>query len=191
MIAIGPSNFGEFLGGAYAADEHFLNASLSKNIPVIMALIGIWHRNVFGFSTQAVIPYDNRMLHFPTWLQQLDMESNGKSVLQTNEQATLDTEPVLFGETGINSQHAFYQFLHQGKSICPCDFLIAVNDFGEKENRHMLLSNCLAQSEALMVGRTLKEAGNNPHSVFEGNRSSNTFLFKNLTSRTLGSGPIN
>lgn len=186
MIAIGPEDFNGFLGGAHAADKHFINAPLIENIPVIMALLGIWYRNVLGFPCQAIIPYDSRMAHFPAWLQQLDMESNGKSVLQCGKQTAVDTGPIIFGEVGTNSQHAFFQFLHQSTDICPCDFLIGINGSGGKENRQMLLSNCLAQSESLMSGRTLKEANNNPHRVFEGNRPSNTFLYKKLTPYTLG-----
>lgn len=186
MIAIGPKNFNSFLSGAYAADKHFINAPLIENIPVIMALLGIWYCNVLGYAYQAIIPYDSRMAHFPVWLQQLHMQSNGKSILLCGKQTAVDTGPIIFGGVGTNSQHAFFQFLHQSTDICPCDFLIAVNGSDGEENRRMLLSNCLAQSESLMSGRTLKEAKNNPHRAFEGNRPSNTFLYKELTPYTLG-----
>lgn len=186
MISIGPDDFDKFLGGASSADQHFLNAPLEENIPVIMALLGVWYRNVMGFPVQAVMPYDSRMSRFPAWLQQLDMESNGKSVLKSDEDTTLDTGPIIFGEVGTNGQHAFYQLIHQGTTIIPCDFLIAVTGYGPQTNRNMLISNCLAQTEALMIGRTLEEADGNPHRVFEGNRPSNTFLYEEVTPHTLG-----
>ncbi len=186
MISIGPEDFKKFLGGASSADQHFLNAPLNKNIPVIMALLGVWYRNIMGYPVQAVMPYDSRMSRFPAWLQQLDMESNGKSVLKSNEQTTIDTGPIIFGEVGTNGQHAFYQLIHQGTTIIPCDFLLAASGHGGKENRNMLISNCLAQTEALMNGRTLEEANGNPHRVFEGNRPSNTFLYEEVTPHTLG-----
>ncbi len=186
MIAIGPKRFEEFLKGASSADQHFLKAPLEENIPVIMALLGVWYRNVFNFPVQAVMPYDSRMARFPAWLQQLDMESNGKSVLKSNEQTTLDTGPIIFGEVGTNGQHAFYQLIHQGTTIIPCDFFLSATGYGGKENRNMLISNCLAQTEALMNGRTLEEADNNPHRVFEGNRPSNTFLYQKVTPHVLG-----
>lgn len=186
MIAIGPDNFDEFLEGAYSADKHFQEKPLRQNIPVIMALLGIWYRNVCGFPVQAVMPYDSRMSRFPAWLQQLDMESNGKSVLKSDDKSQLDTGPIIFGEIGTNGQHAFYQLIHQGTTIIPCDFLIAANGYGGKENRHMMLANCLAQTEALMKGRTLEEAQGNPHREFEGNRPSNTFLYEKVTPYTLG-----
>ena len=185
-IAIGPSNFDKFLDGAYAADEHFFNTPLGENIPVIMALIGIWQRNVLGISTQAVIPYDNRMSSFPSWLQQLDMESNGKSTLKSNDMATLNSGPVIFGVTGTDGQHSFFQWLHQATSICPCDFLIGINGFGDAQNRNILLANCLAQTEALMMGGILDQSENNPHRIFPGNRPSNTLLYEELTPYMLG-----
>ena len=186
MISIGPDEFDKFLGGAYSADQHFKNAPLDQNITVMMALLGVWYRNVWGFQTQAVMPYDSRMSRFPAWLQQLDMESNGKSVLKSNEQTQLDTGPIIFGEVGTNGQHAFYQLIHQGTVIIPCDFLLATTGYGGQENRNMLISNCLAQTQALMMGRTLEEADGNPHRVFEGNRPSNTFLYKEVTPHVLG-----
>ena len=132
------------------------------------------------------MPYDSRMSRFPAWLQQLDMESNGKSVLKSNEQTQLDTGPIIFGEVGTNGQHAFYQLIHQGTVIIPCDFLLATTGYGGQENRNMLISNCLAQTQALMMGRTLEEADGNPHRVFEGNRPSNTFLYREVTPHVLG-----
>lgn len=186
MIAIGPERFREFLQGAYSADQHFKNEPFEQNIPVLMALIGIWYRNVWGFPVQAVMPYDSRMSRFPAWLQQLDMESNGKSVTKSGEKTALDTGPIIFGEVGTNGQHAFHQLIHQGTTIIPCDFLIAATGYGRQRNRDVLLANCFAQTEALMDGRSLEEAGNNPHRVFEGNRPSNTFLFKRVTPHTIG-----
>jgi len=186
LIAIGPADFDKFLDGASYADNHFNEAPLRQNIPVIMALLGIWYRNVCGYPVHAILPYDSRMSHFPEWLQQLDMESNGKSILKSDNKTVLDTGLVVFGEVGTNGQHAFYQMIHQGTTVIPCDFLIAATGQGAVENRQILLANCLAQSEALMTGRTLEEAGGDPHRAFEGNRPSNTFLYKKMTPHTLG-----
>ncbi|MEM9278349.1 MAG: glucose-6-phosphate isomerase [Pseudomonadota bacterium] len=188
MIAIGPERFSDFLEGAYDADQHFAVAPLIENIPVIMALLGIWHRNVCGFSAHAVLPYDNRMADFPRWLQQLDMESNGKSVKLDGGSVNLDTAPVIFGEPGTNGQHAFYQLLHQGTEVVPCDFLVAAKGHEpELDHQHKLLvANCFAQSEALMTGRSLDDADGNPHRAFEGDRPSNTFLYEKLDPKTLG-----
>ncbi len=202
MIAIGPKRFDEFLDGAHAADRHFREAPLDKNIPVIMALIGIWHRNVWGFATHAVLPYDNRLGRFPAYLQQLDMESNGKHVTIDGKAVNYDTGPVVWGEPGTNGQHAFYQLIHQGTSVVPCDFLLAAQPQEKLGDHHaMLVANCLAQSEALMNGRTLAEVIDEmrakgmderrireiaPHRVFEGNRPSSTFLYRKLTPAMLG-----
>lgn len=186
MIAVGPDQFTEFLSGAFSADEHFRNAPLGENIPVIMAMLGVWYRNVWGFSAHAAMPYDDRMVRFPAWLQQLDMESNGKSINKNDEAVMFDTGPIIFGEPGTNGQHAFYQLIHQGTVIIPCDFLLAVKSNGSVERRNPLIANCLAQSEALMKGRTFEHAKGNPHRVFEGNRPSNTFLYEELTPKILG-----
>ena len=188
MMAIGADAFHDFLGGARLADEHFKKAPLAKNIPVLMALIGVWHRNICGFSSHALLPYDNRLSNFARWLQQLDMESNGKSRTLDGQAVTLRTGPVIFGDPGTNGQHAFYQLLHQGTDVIPCDFLIAAKGHEpELEHQHMLLvANCLAQSEALMKGQTLEEADGNPHRIFAGNRPSCTFMYPKLDPRTLG-----
>jgi len=202
MIAIGPKRFGEFLDGAYAADNHFKSASMEKNIPVLMAMLGIWNRNVWGYASHAILPYDNRLSRFPAYLQQLDMESNGKRVAMNGKVITSGTGPIIWGEPGTNGQHAFYQLIHQGTSIIPCDFLIAAKPQEKMADHHQLLvANCLAQSEALMVGKTLEEAMSEltamgmaakeakalaPHKVFEGNRPSNTFLYEKLDPKTLG-----
>lgn len=202
MIGIGPGNFGAFLDGAKAVDEHFLAAPLACNIPVVMALVGAWHRNVWGYATHAVLPYDHRLARLPAYLQQLDMESNGKHVGVDGRKVAAATGPVVWGEPGTNGQHAFFQLLHQGTDIVPCDFLVAATPH-EKPGRHhaMLLANCFAQSEALLTGRTLAEATAElrakgmsdaqarklaPHKAFEGNRPSATFLYRKLTPFTLG-----
>jgi glucose-6-phosphate isomerase len=202
MIGIGPKRFTEFLAGAHSVDLHFRTAPLERNIPVIMALLGIWHRNVWGFATHAVLPYDNRLARFPAYLQQLDMESNGKHVTLDGKTVGCDTGPVVWGEPGTNGQHAFYQLIHQGTSVIPCDFLVAAEPHEKLGNHHrMLVANCLAQSEALMNGRTIEEATAEmrargmdeeriaqiaPHRVFEGNRPSNTLLYRKLTPYVLG-----
>ncbi|HSO46455.1 MAG TPA: glucose-6-phosphate isomerase [Rhizobiaceae bacterium] len=202
MIGIGPRRFMEFLAGAHVADRHFREAPLAQNIPVIMALLGIWHRNVWGFSTHAVLPYDNRLARFPAYLQQLDMESNGKHVSLDGKPVNYQTGPIVWGEPGTNGQHAFYQLIHQGTSVIPCDFLIAAQP-QEKLGKHhvMLAANCFAQAEALMNGKTLGEVVEEmrakgvdekriakiaPHRVFEGNRPSSTFLYQKLTPAMLG-----
>jgi len=188
MLAVGSTRFEAFLEGAHAADVHFSQSPLSCNIPVLMALIGIWHRNVCGFGAHAVLPYDQRLADFPRWLQQLDMESNGKSVLMEGSTAPYATGPVVFGEPGTNGQHAFFQLLHQGSDPVPCDFLVAAHGHeAELDHQHKLLvANCLAQSQALMSGRSLDEANGNPHRVFSGSRPSNTFLYEKLDPYTLG-----
>ncbi len=188
MLAIGPERFAGFLQGAYDADRHFAETQLRNNIPVMMALIGIWHRNICGYSSLAVLPYENRLEDFSRWLQQLDMESNGKRVNLHNEPIDYATGPIVFGEPGTNGQHAFYQLIHQGTEIIPCDFLVGANGHEpDLDHQHqLLLSNCLAQSEALMHGRSLEEAGNNPHKEFSGNRPSCTFIYDKLDPYTLG-----
>jgi glucose-6-phosphate isomerase len=201
-IAIGPENFEEFLRGGFDVDQHFQSAPLAENIPVLMALIGVWHRNIWGFSSQAVIPYDQRLARFPAYLQQLDMESNGKSVLRDGTPSPHATGPIVFGEPGTNSQHAFFQLLHQGTEIIPVDFLVAAQPTQSDDGHHALLfANCLAQSEAFLRGRTEKEVREilkaqglsptqidalAPHKVFAGDRPSSTFLYRALTPRALG-----
>jgi len=188
MMATGPDAFHELLGGARLADQHFAEAPLGENIPILMALIGIWHRNICGFSAMALLPYDNRLSNFSRWLQQLDMESNGKSKTRNGEPVEVKTGPVIFGEPGTNGQHAFYQLLHQGTEVIPCDFLIAARGSEpELDHQHkLLIANCLAQSEALMKGQTLEEAGGNSHREFSGDRPSCTFVYPHLDPKTLG-----
>ncbi|WP_296711801.1 glucose-6-phosphate isomerase [Rhodoblastus sp.] len=201
-IAIGPEHFEDFLRGGHDVDVHFRSAPLSHNIPVLMGLIGVWHRNIWGFAAQAVIPYDQRLARFPAYLQQLDMESNGKSVLRDGSPSPRATGPIVFGEPGTNSQHAFFQLLHQGTEIAPVDFLVAAEPTHADDAHHALLfANCLAQSEAFLRGRTEKEVREllraqglsptqidelAPHKVFSGDRPSSTFLYRQLNPRTLG-----
>ena len=202
MIAIGPENFHRFLTGGRTMDDHFRTTPLAANMPVILAMIGIWYRNVVGFPVQAIIPYDQRLDRLPAYLQQLDMESNGKRVRTIGNVVRGPTGPILFGEPGTNAQHAFFQLLHQGTDPVPVDFLVAaVSDDGADVHHQLLLANCLAQSEALMRGKTLAEARDElkaaglaarvidklaPHKVCPGNRPSNTILYRRLDPHTLG-----
>lgn len=177
MLAIGADKFDQFLQGAHAADQHFRQAPLEKNIPVLMALTGIWHRNICSYPAYACIPYHAGLRRFPAWLQQLDMESSGKH-------AKHKTGPIVFGEPGTDAQHSFFQWLHQGTDIVPVDFIAAVKtETGTEEQQRMLLANCLAQSSALMLGRSNTQE---PHRDFKGNRPSTTLLLDQLTPCTLG-----
>ncbi|GAA4169918.1 glucose-6-phosphate isomerase [Shinella granuli] len=203
MIAIGKENFAEFLAGGHAIDTHFREAPIRENIPVLLGLIGYYHRNVLNYPSRAILPYDQRLSRFPAYLQQLDMESNGKSVTMDSTPVEGQTGPVVWGEPGTNGQHAFYQLIHQGTAIIPAEFMIAANGH-EKALRHqhqLLIANCLAQSEALMKGRTLDEAKAQltakgmdeakadriaPHRVFSGNRPSITMVYDSLTPFALG-----
>lgn len=203
MIAIGPENFRAFLAGAHAMDEHFRTAPLAKNLPVLLGLIGLWHRESCGYPARAVLPYDQRLARLPAYLQQLDMESNGKRVHKAGGAVTRPTGPLVWGEPGTNGQHAFFQLLHQGTDIIPCEFLVAAEGHEpELSHQHrLLLANCLAQSEAMMKGRTLEEAKAQlvkqglsaeaveqlaPHKVFPGNRPSVTIAYRKLDPFTLG-----
>ena len=203
MIAVGAENFGRFLDGGHAIDEHFRTAPVRENIPMLLGLIGFYHRNVLGYPSRAILPYDQRLARFPAYLQQLDMESNGKAVTLDSTPVESSTGPVVWGEPGTNGQHAFYQLIHQGTDIIPAEFMIAANGH-EKDLRHqhqLLIANCLAQSEALMKGRTLTEAKAQltskgmdeakadkiaPHRVFTGNRPSLTFVYGELDPFALG-----
>jgi glucose-6-phosphate isomerase len=202
-IAIGAKRFKEFLAGAKAMDDHFQTVAFDKNLPVLLALIGVWNRNGLGFNAHAVLPYEQRLLRFPAYLQQLDMESNGKSVDLSGAVVKHATGPLIFGEPGTNGQHAFYQLIHQGTDIIPADFLIA-SEGHEPHLAHqhrLLIANCLAQTEALMKGRTLTEAKAQlkaqglsaqdinqlaPHKVFSGNRPTNTLYYAKLDPAILG-----
>jgi glucose-6-phosphate isomerase len=203
MIAVGAENFRAFLAGAHAMDEHFRSAPLDGNIPVLLGLVGYWHRVVCGYPARAVLPYDQRLSRFPAYLQQLDMESNGKRVTLDGAAAATPTGPLVWGEPGTNGQHAFFQLLHQGTDIIPVEFLAAAVGH-EPELRHhhdLLLANVLAQSAALMKGRTLEEARAQmlakgiaatevekiaPHRVFTGNRPSVTLIYRTLDPYTFG-----
>ncbi|MCO5063589.1 MAG: glucose-6-phosphate isomerase [Rhizobiaceae bacterium] len=203
MIAIGATRFREFLAGAHEMDEHFLKTPVQRNLPTLMGLLGYWHRVICKYPARAVIPYDQRLARLPAYLQQLDMESNGKSVKLSGAKVTTPTGPLVWGEPGTNGQHAFFQLLHQGTDIIPVEFLVAAegHESGLKQHHDLLLANCLAQSEALMKGRTLAEAQEQmrakgmsaeeirkvaPHRVFSGNRPSLTILYRKLDPRTLG-----
>ncbi len=203
MLAIGPANFRAFLAGGHAMDEHFRSAPLASNLPVLLGLVGYWHRVVCSYPARAVIPYDQRLSRFPAYLQQLDMESNGKRVARDGSAVVTPTGPLVFGEPGTNGQHAFFQLLHQGTDVIPVEFLVAAEGH-EPELRHhhdLLVANCLAQSQALMKGRSLDEARRQmlaagvdagqadriaPHRVFPGNRPSVTILYRKLDPGTLG-----
>ncbi|MER9276222.1 glucose-6-phosphate isomerase [Mesorhizobium sp. M0522] len=203
MIAIGPKDFRAFLDGAHEMDEHFRTAPLAKNLPALMGLIGWWHRVICKYPARAVIPYDQRLSRLPAYLQQLDMESNGKSVTLEGGAVTTPTGPLVWGEPGTNGQHAFFQLLHQGTDFIPVEFLAAaVGHEPELKHHHdLLLANCLAQSEAFMKGRTLEEARAQmlakgmkpadvdriaPHRVFSGDRPSVTILYRKLDPHTFG-----
>ncbi len=187
-LAVGFDNFRKLLDGAYKVDRHFQEAPLDQNIPVLMALIGVWYRNFWDMPSYAVLPYDQYLHRFPAFLQQMDMESNGKSVDRDGNPITdYQTGPVLFGEPGTNGQHAFYQMIHQGTETIPCDFIAPKKTHNEIGNQHqLLLNNMLAQSQALMQGRTLTEAAGDIFRTFPGNRPSNVFLFDKMTPETLG-----
>ena len=200
---IGYENYAELLQGAFEMDSHFRETPFERNIPVILALIGIWYNNFFGVQTEVILPYDQYMHRFPAYFQQGNMESNGKSVDRSGSRVDYQTGPIIWGEPGTNGQHAFYQLIHQGTKIIPADFLapaISHNRIGEHHN--ILLSNFFAQTEALLNGKTKEEAieelkrdGRSdeeirklyPHKVFEGNRPTNSILFSKLTPRALGS----
>jgi glucose-6-phosphate isomerase len=182
-LTIGYTNFEELLKGAHEIDSHFANEKFEKNIPVLMALIGIWYSNFFGTKTEAILPYDQYMHRFAAYFQQGNMESNGKYVDRNGEKITYSTGPVIWGEPGTNGQHAFYQLIHQGTQIIPADFIAPAISHNAISNHHqILLSNFFAQTEALMNGTT----NDNVYRTFEGNRPTNSFLLKQITPFTLG-----
>jgi glucose-6-phosphate isomerase len=203
MIAIGAADFGQFLDGAHAMDNHFRSAPLNRNLPMLLGMVGYLQRNILDLTSRAVIPYDQRLSRFPAYLQQLDMESNGKGVKMDGSPVAGSSGPVVWGEPGTNGQHAFFQLLHQGTDVIPVEFMIARQGF-EPELRYqheLLMSNCLAQSQALLKGRTLAEAKAQltaqgwdekkadtiaPHRVFTGNRPTITFVYDKLTPFALG-----
>jgi len=202
-IDIGMDHFIELLEGAFAMDEHFRTTPLEKNLPATLGVIGVWYNNFFGAQTEAILPYDQYMHRFPAYFQQGDMESDGKSVNRDGQFVDYSTGPVIWGEPGTNGQHAFYQLIHQGTKLIPCDFLAPIqsqNPIGE--HHPILLSNFFAQTEALMKGKTAEEVRKEladsgvsgpelekllPHKIFAGNKPTNSIMFQKLTPRTLGS----
>ena len=203
MLAVGPEGFDQFLAGGAAMDAHFRAAPFGENLPVLLALVGIWHNQICGYATRAVLPYDQRLSRLPAYLQQLEMESNGKRVGMDGADLPMHSGPVVWGEPGTNGQHAFYQLIHQGTRVIPCEFLVARRGHeAELHHQHVLLvSNCLAQSEALMRGRSLVEATaimaqkgltgaeldrQARHRVFPGNRPSTTLAYEQLTPFAFG-----
>jgi glucose-6-phosphate isomerase len=194
MIAIGPDNFGAMLDGFHEIDEHFRTAPFERNLPVLMGLLAVWYNDFFGAETVGVFPYEQYLKRFPAYLQQLTMESNGKHVTLDGDPVGCDTGPIYWGEPGTNGQHSFYQLIHQGTRLIPCDFIAfgrSLNPLGEQHD--MLLANVFAQGEALAFGKTPEEVRAEgspdwlvPHRTFEGNRPSNTILLQGLTPATLG-----
>ncbi len=202
MLAVGPGDFREFLAGGAAMDAHFRDAQGADNMPLMLALVGLWHNQVCGHATRAVLPYEQRLARLPAYLQQLEMESNGKSVAMDGSNLEMHSGPVVWGEPGTNGQHAFYQLIHQGTRVIPCEFMVGREGHEpDLAHQHRLLqANCLAQSEALMRGRSLDEARAKvagkfegeelerqaSHRVFAGNRPSTTLVYPRLTPRILG-----
>ena len=201
-LYVGMDNFEALLGGAHLVDEHFRTTPFETNLPVIMALLGIWYNNFFDAQSYAILPYDQYLMYFPTYLQQGDMESNGKGVTREGQPVDYTTGPIIWGQPGANGQHAFYQLIHQGTKLVPCDFLAAAHSHNPVGEHHpILLSNYLAQTEALMKGKTAEEARAElvaqglseaeveklaPHKTFPGNRPTNSLLYPQLTPAVLG-----
>lgn len=186
-LAVGFDHFRNLLDGGHAMDRHFRDTRLEDNAPVLLALLGIWYRNFCRMGCQAIIPYDQNLSRFPAFLQQTDMESNGKSVTRNGVAVSYDTGPVIFGEPGTNGQHAFFQLIHQGSSIIPCDFIAAFQPQNPYPDHHrLLLANMVAQADALMAGRGLEESGNDPARSFAGNRPSTIIMTEKLTPFALG-----
>ena len=194
MIAIGPENFHAMLDGFHQMDEHFRQVPFHKNMPVISGLLGIWYNNFFGAQTVAVLPYEQYLKRFPAYLQQLTMESNGKHITIDNRETPYQTGPVYWGEPGTNGQHSFYQLIHQGTKLVPCDFIAFAESLNPIDNHHdLLIANVLAQAEALAFGKTRQEAEEEkipkkliPHRIFQGNRPSSMIVMDRLTPAALG-----
>jgi len=203
MLAVGPENFREVLRGAEEMDTHFRTAPLAENLPVLLALVGMWHHQFCGYTTRAVLPYDQQLSRLPAYLQQLEMESNGKGVRRDGTALDVVSGPVVWGEPGTNGQHAFYQLIHQGTAVVPCEFMVAAegNELGRSRHHQLLMSNCLAQSKALMLGRSMDAARalmaaagyegaelerQAAHRVFPGNRPSTTLIYPRLTPAQFG-----
>jgi glucose-6-phosphate isomerase len=194
MIAVGPDNFQAMLAGFHQMDEHFRTAPFEQNLPALLGLITIWYNNFFGAQTVAVLPYDNYLKRFPAYLQQLTMESNGKSVTLDGARVNYQTGPIYWGEPGTNGQHSFYQLIHQGTKLIPADFIgfsQTLNPLGRHHD--LLMANLFAQTEALAFGKTAEEVAAEgtpawlvPHRTFEGNHPTNTLLAERLTPETLG-----
>jgi glucose-6-phosphate isomerase len=182
MIAIGPKNFDDMLDGYRLIDQHFKNTQLNKNVPMLLGLIGIWYNNFWNAQTYAILPYEQYLSRFPAYMQQLDMESNGKRVTKEGEQVNFQTGPIVWGEPGTNGQHAFYQLLHQGTKLVPVDFIVFANSLNPLADHHQkLVANCFAQSQALAFGKD-----DEPHRHMPGNHPSTTFIAPKLTPNTLG-----
>ncbi len=202
-LYVGMDNFEALQQGAFEMDEHFRNTPLERNLPVILGMLGIWYNNFFGAQTQAILPYDQSMSRFAAYFQQGDMESNGKFIDRDGKRVDVDSGPIIWGEPGTNGQHAFYQLIHQGTRLIPCDFLIPMETHYPIGDHHkILLSNFFAQTQALMIGKTREQARTEleaaglpsealdkllPHKVFEGNKPTNSIMFDKLTPKTLGS----
>ena len=195
MLAIGPDNFRALLNGFHEMDEHFRTAKFEKNLPVLMGLLSVWNNNFLGAHTVAVLPYEQYLKRFPAYLQQLTMESNGKQVTLAGKNVDYQTGPIYWGEPGTNGQHSFYQLIHQGTRLIPCDFLAFARSLAPRGPHHdILVANVFAQAEALAFGKTPEEVKSEgtpdwlmPHRAFEGNRPSNTILAERLTPEVLGS----
>jgi len=202
VLMVGMERFEALLAGAHWMDEHFRHTEPARNLPVILGLLGVWYRNFLGASNHAILPYDHRLRLLPAYLQQADMESNGKGVTRDGEPIDYHSGPIVWGQPGTNGQHAFFQLMHQGTELVPADFILAVNSHHALEEHHrILMANCLAQTEALMKGKTEREVRAEleaaglppesieallPHKVFPGNKPSNTLLLTELTPRALG-----
>ncbi|TWT74779.1 glucose-6-phosphate isomerase [Allorhodopirellula solitaria] len=194
MLAVGPAGFREMLAGFHEMDEHFRNAPLEKNLPVLMGMLAVWYSNFFGVETTAVLPYEQYLKRFPAYLQQLTMESNGKSTTVDGERVDYETGLIYWGEPGTNGQHSFYQLIHQGTRLIPCDFIAFAKSLNPIDDHHdILIANVLAQSEALAFGKTDAEVRSEgtqdwlvPHRVFEGNRPSNTLIGERMSPAMLG-----
>ncbi len=194
MIAIGQNHYTQMLEGFRSMDTHFRTAPLEQNMPVILGLLGVWYNNFFGAASHAVLPYDHYLTYFSAYLQQLDMESNGKSTTLSGSRTDYQTGQIIWGQPGTNGQHAFYQLIHQGTKLIPCDFIAFSKSLNPRSNHHeLLLANVFAQSQALAFGKTPEEVATDgvkpeliPHKVFEGNKPSNTILSSSLTPFSLG-----
>jgi glucose-6-phosphate isomerase len=194
MLAVGPQQFRAMLGGFHQMDEHFRTAPFEHNLPALLGLLSLWYNNFFDAQTVAVLPYEQYLKRFPAYLQQLTMESNGKQVTLDGSLVAWDTGPIYWGEPGTNGQHSFYQLIHQGTRLIPCDFIAFMQPLHPLGRHHdMLIANVFAQTEALAFGKTPEQVKSEgtpdwlvPHRVFEGNRPSNTILAERLTPETLG-----